>query len=355
MAGLRVLVACDWFLKYAAAQVVALQGAGAEAALLCRDHSFEFGGSTSEREHVLAGVRDSGARVLVLEGRITDLRRFADAARLRREIRAWAPDAVHVHENVDPRLLWICRGRPTVVTVHDPTPHPGAVQRGPVKRFVQRQWLQRSAAVVVHGEELRREFSELALRPPAVVIPHGAALSPAPLPPPATPSVLFFGRLQPYKGLHVLLRAMQHVWASRPDVELAIFGEGPEAAAVPDHPKIRKRIGYIPESDLDDALAAASLVVLHYVQASQSGVGMLALARGIPVVVTETGSLPDLALDPTFVVAPADAGALADALLEHIDHDARTREAVLRFAHARFSWHVVAQRSIGLYRQVTAA
>ena len=355
MARIRVLVACDWFLKYAAAQVAALQETGVEAALLCRDHAYEFGGSTSERERVLAEVASAGARVFVLEGRITDPGRVADVFRLRREIRAWAPDTVHAHENVDPRLLWICRGVPTVVTVHDPTPHPGAVRRGLAKRLVQRRWLCRAAAVVVHGEELRAQFAEVDGGRPAVVIPHGAALAEAPLPPPSRPSVLFFGRLQPYKGLHVLLRAMEQVWRSRPDIELAVFGAGPEAALITDHPLIRKRIGYIPESELDDALAAASVVVLPYVQASQSGVGMLALARGIPVVVTETGSLPDLALDPTFVVAPGDPGALADALLEHIDHGAHTREAVLRFARSRFSWHVVAQRSVGLYREVTAA
>jgi hypothetical protein len=56
---MRVLVVCDWFLKYATSQSAALRRAGMDVFLLCRDHASEFGGSSEERQEVFRGVSDS--------------------------------------------------------------------------------------------------------------------------------------------------------------------------------------------------------------------------------------------------------------------------------------------------------
>jgi glycosyltransferase involved in cell wall biosynthesis len=187
-----------------------------------------------------------------------------------------------------------------------------------------------------------------------VVIPHGLDPLSRPLPVPLQPAVLLFGRLERYKGLDVLLEAMKLVWKIRPDVKLMLVGEGPAAARVPRNPQIDARIGYWPEAEIDELLLETTLVVLPYLMGSQSGVGSLAVSRGLPTLVTNVGSLPDLTIDRSFVVPPADAQALAAAILRYADHSFELREAILRHAREHLSWTTVAEKTLSLYRELAA-
>jgi glycosyltransferase involved in cell wall biosynthesis len=343
----RVLIVCDWFLKHAVRQAEALARAGAEVSILCRSHSLEFGGVGSEREQLLAELK--GIPVLVLDGRVTSISRSGQILQLRRITRRWRPDVVHAQDNADPRLLGIVGGLPRAVTIHDPAPHPGQPAIGRIQAFVRRRWISGSALVLVHGESLVDELPDWISRTNVAVIPLGVAVAEQPLPKPARPSILLFGRLQRYKGVSVLLEAMNLVWRSRPDVLLRIAGEGPEAARVPADERIDFRAGYVPEADVKSLLAETTVAVLPYTQASQSGFGSLALSYGVPAIVTEVGSLRDIAVDDTYLVAPGDPEALARAILAHIEDDDSARSASLEFARSRLSWESLAPRLLDLY------
>ncbi len=102
---MRVALACDWFLKYAAAQAAGLSRAGAEVLLLCRDHAGEFGGDEDERQGALRGARDAGVSVIEAPGRLWDPAAIPVLLRRRREITRWRPQIVHVHDRVDPRAI----------------------------------------------------------------------------------------------------------------------------------------------------------------------------------------------------------------------------------------------------------
>jgi glycosyltransferase involved in cell wall biosynthesis len=93
---------------------------------------------------------------------------------------------------------------------------------------------------------------------------------------------------------------------------------------------------------VDGLLAQASLVVLPYTQASQSGVGLLAVGAGVPVVVSNLGALPELVHDPTLIATAGDPADLAQAVVHHIDHGPEFRAGVLEHARASFSWSHVA-------------
>jgi len=164
--------------------------------------------------------------------------------------------------------------------------------------------------------------------------------------------VLLFGRLEYYKGVRVLLRAMDTVWAARPEARLLVAGRGPELSQIPERPEIETHAGYVAETEVDGLMARASLVVLPYLEASQSGVGAEATARGVPVVVTDVGGLRDLALDATYVVDAGDAAALADALLRHLDDSDEVRARVLARARQEIGWDGVAERAVGIYREL---
>jgi glycosyltransferase involved in cell wall biosynthesis len=271
---------------------------------------------------------------------------------IRRQLHNWQPDVVHAHENHDPRLLGVTRGFRTVFTVHDPVEHLGAREFTRLDTWVAEKWLHRARRIVVHADALADELAPKVGRARIAVIPHGTWPRNVPLTPPAAPTVLFFGRLEQYKGVDVLVEAMPHVWQVRPEVRLVVAGHGPAATLVPDHPQIMLIARYIAESEVEPLLAEASVVALPYTQASQSGVGVLAIAAGVPVVVTDVGGLPDLAYDPRFVAEAGNPRALAATLLRNLDNDAIVRRSVLAHAGSGFSWDHAAELSIRLYRDV---
>jgi len=235
------------------------------------------------------------------------------------------------------------------MTIHDPVPHEGHRLRRR-NLLIERAWRRRADCLVVHSEQLVPALGSVPQR--IAVLPHGADILATPLPRPRTPSVLLFGRLEPYKGVRVLSDAMQDVWEKRPDVRLLVCGEGPAKNDLPDDPRVEARLAYIPESDVDPLFARATLVVLPYTDASQSGVGTMAVGRGIPTIVSRLGGLPDLALDDSFVVPPNDAPALAQAIIRHVGHDDETRRRVLQLADERLGWDAVGLAAADLYRDL---
>ena len=347
--GLRIMIACDFFLKYGSEQALALKRIGHDVGILLRSHSSEFGGSDAEREEILTRLTQSGVRLFVVPGRVRSLSAGPALMKIRRGLRGWSPQIVHVHENHDPRLVILTRGFRTVLTVHDPVQHPGYRPLTRTEALAFNSWFRKAERLTVHSAALADELAQVMRGAQAAVIPHGVTPRLEPFPPPQFPAVLLFGRLEQYKGVEVLIEAMQHVWRQRPETTLTVAGAGPAARLVPDDPRITLRDEYVPEARVDNLLAGASLLVLPYTQASQSGVGVLAIAAGVPVVVSNLGALPDLTVSSSYVVEAGNARALAGAIVQHLDDGMRTRREVLRHAQANFSWDHVARLSTELY------
>jgi glycosyltransferase involved in cell wall biosynthesis len=348
----RVLIVCDFLFKYGSQQARSLVDAGHDVGMLCRSHALEFGGSTAERDAVLAELRRDGIRLFVVPGRVRSMSAVPALLEARRAVRRFDPQVVHAHENHDPRLLALTTGYPMVLTVHDPLGHPGAPALSRSENWAFRHWFRRADRFIVHGQALVAELAPIAGPTPIVVIPHGTTPRAEPREPPTSASVLLFGRLEQYKGVEVLAAAMPLVWERRPEVRFVVAGAGEAARLVPADPRVSLRARYIAEDEVGTLLAEATLVALPYTQASQSGVGLLAIADGVPVVVSDLGALPELAYDRSFVAAPGDPVALAEAIVGHLDDGADVRTAVLRHAHAHFSWERSAELTTALYRDL---
>jgi glycosyltransferase involved in cell wall biosynthesis len=340
-------------LKYGSEQARALARAGHDVAILCRSHALEFGGEAAERDELFESLRREGIGIVVIPGRIRSISAVPKLVRVRRALNRWRPQIVHVHENHDPRLLALTTGYRTVLTVHDPLGHPGAPELNRWENWAFRHWFRRADRFVVHGEPLVEELAPIVRGAPMVVIPHGVWPRSKPLAPPGSPSVLLFGRLEQYKGVEVLVDAMDHVWEQRPEVKLVVAGAGAAARLVPERPGVSLIPRYISETEVDALLAQASLVALPYTQASQSGVGVLAIAAGVPVVVSDLGALPQLAYKPSFVFEAGNPRALAQTIVRHLDHGPQVRSAVLQHAQSHFSWDHAAQLTSELYRGMT--
>ena len=277
---------------------------------------------------------DPGIRVVPLDwprhrsiGNVLLIRRIAG------EVRAAKPDVVHF---LGDGTIWlnllvpIIRHVPRVVTVHDVYFHPGDTQSKRVPRLAMESLRRSASTLIVHGENQRQAAIELLDRDPdhVRVVPHVvlhryrrvADRLKLQRRPSARPTVLFFGRLMTYKGLQQLVDAARLLRNDLPDVHFVIAGTGPDA------PRLRGWIEgdatftllerYVDDDETAQLFLDCDLVILPYIEASQSGVLALAAALGRPVVVTDVGDLGSVVQDNGMglVVPPGDVPALADAV-----------------------------------------
>lgn len=304
-------------------------------------------------------------------GRVLKLARTPlDMLRLGR--RARAADVVHYQwlgmEEVTSRML--PRKRPRVFTAHDVVPRDP--RPGHAAAF--RRIALGMDAVVVHSQNgadrLRSEFGVPAER--VHVIPHGAfehltrPPGERPLPPELAaveqPVILFFGFLNPYKGVDVLLRAFARVsgaelWiAGVPRMDMGELHALADAAPG----TVRFVSRFVADAELPAFFRRADIVVLPYREIDQSGVLNTAMAFGRPLVVSRVGGLPELAdvHDAAVAVPPGDDASLAEALSALIaDRGERERlgAAAARVARDEHSWDAIAARHLALYRELVDA
>lgn len=142
-------------------------------------------------------------------------------------------------------------------------------------------------------------------------------------PPPLTGPVriMALGRLSPEKGFAVLIDALALLRARGVDAVLRIVGEGPMRRALERQiarSDLAERVtltGELTPSEVSGELAAADLFAMPSFSEGLPISIMEAMAVGVPVVSTWIAGIPELAREgeTALTVAPANAGALADA------------------------------------------
>jgi glycosyltransferase involved in cell wall biosynthesis len=254
------------------------------------------------------------------------LRQIRNIRRLISQIHEFGPEVIHyqgAHLWFD-LALPLLRRYPLVFTVHDIRPHPGdrLSQKTPqwIENFARRQ----ADELVVHTQYTRnlllREWPKAAEK--TSVIPH-IQIGEAPSSIRAEEDknlVLFFGRIWEYKGLEYLIRAEPLITTKVPNARFLIAGEGEDFARYrrmmlhPDRFMVHNE--FIPEDRAAAYFRRASVVVLPYIEASQSGVIPLAYSAGKPVVATTVGGLPEMVENGCtgYLVDPRDAAQLAEAV-----------------------------------------
>lgn len=367
---MRVAMVLDWFFFYAASVASALVEE-CDVMMVTRDHGFELGRQEDGQREKMR-ILDDRVSTVFIRGRQSQATSVVSALEARRALARFEPDVVHSQAHADWRLLLAsggARAAANVVTVHDVEPHPGsAVHSTRVHRAVQRALMRRADAFVVHGEFLRdrlREVEQVGSRD-VFVIPHGILAQPAiPKPLPVEDTVLFFGRLEPYKGLDDFVEAVRAARRMVPGLRAVIAGRGSEAArlraSTSGEDAFRWEERFIPDEELPSLFGDAALVVLPYREASQSGVVPLAFASGRPVIATEVGALGEAVRhgETGLLVPPGDPTALARAmagLLGDRQTLARMSEAALaETTEGRLSSAAIGRAHIAMYRTILDA
>ena len=259
--------------------------------------------------------------------------------------------------------------KPYVLTVRGSDLH--VLASDPSRRRAIRETLCRAAAVVAVSRPLGRLAQELGADPSRVHwIPNGVdreefhprsrsearrALGWDP----GRPSVLFVGRLDPIKGVRLLLESVEELRRSgSPEVVCYLAGEGPMRG------EVRRRVverglertvillGSVPPDRLALCYAAADVLCLPSVSEGSPNVVLESLATGTPVVAAEVGDVSELLEGGAggIVVRERTGTGFARAI-QSVLANASNPEATAAIVSTR-GWDRVAAAQIDVYRSV---
>jgi phosphatidylinositol alpha-mannosyltransferase len=262
----------------------------------------------------------------------------ADLAALQANLESWRPDIAHFHTLWEPMMPYqVFRGLdlPCIATFHDTPPGgiTGSVLRAVYKLSSRYLLNQLDGAIAVSPAPLAH------LRPgrgsPApIILPPSIDLSPfldLTKTTAARPRILFVGRLEPRKGIHVLLDAIALLARgavplppSSPALQLVIAGNGDLLPAVLER---RAQLGddwitHVPAPSQDQQLcllAEATIAVSPALYGESFGIVLAeALASGTPIIGADNAGYRTVLTGPgrQLLVPAGDASALAHKLAD---------------------------------------
>jgi glycosyltransferase involved in cell wall biosynthesis len=185
-------------------------------------------------------------------------------------------------------------------------------------------------------------------------------------------TLLFFGRIVPYKGIDLLVDAFLRIAPKAADYRLVIAGDlmkeaeqqwrdvqqRIEQSSVSS--QIVQRIGHIPDGEIEVYFKAADVLALPYTQIFQSGVLFMSYSFGLPVIATDVGSFGEdvIAGVTGCVCRPNDPEDMARAIEEYFSSDLfnfldEQRLRIKRSIQETHSWDIAATKTSDIYAQLS--
>ncbi len=283
-------------------------------------------------------------------------------SRIRRALERERFDVVHVHEPMAPAIaiaVLLLARCPIVATFHS-SGELGWMRLGkPLWGFLADR-IDYRIAVSERARESQRRWlpGEYEVIPNGVLVPEDAPEAGR------EHRVVFAGRQERRKGLHVLLRAWPEIHR-RSGLRLTVAGADPLAVRLllsrlraPDDGI--DVVGFLSQEELTATLLRSKALVAPSI--GQESFGMVltrAFACGLPAVASDIpGYREVLTAESAVAVPPEDTAALADAVCDLVADEPRRAamgEAARALAVERYSWPGIARRLERVYEQVTSA
>jgi len=176
--------------------------------------------------------------------------------------------------------------------------------------------------------------------------------------------ILFFGKIDVYKGLDILLEAFDLL--AFPNVRLVIAGEYRNAVYRTQIHRQLERMSrrmdihlyeqFIPNDEAEVFFKASDVLCLPYRQIYQSGVAFLGSRFGIPLVTTDVGSLREFVGDNFGIVTRSnDAIGIADALGRFFASPGRFSRSGIIDRAQKYRWASVCREFVSLYANESSA
>jgi len=160
--------------------------------------------------------------------------------------------------------------------------------------------------------------------------------------------ILFFGLVRDYKGLDLLIEAVNLTKSAMVDFDVLVAGEfysdEEKYYALMDKLGIRDRFQvyaqFIPDDLVPYFFCAADVVVQPYKDATQSGVTQVAYHFNKPMIVTNVGGLPEMVHHKKVgYVVPPNAPAIAQAIVKfYAENKEKDFSAMAAIEKNKYSW-----------------
>ena len=304
----------------------------------------------------------------------------ASMRRLVDELAAWRPDVIHFQWTPIPIvdrwfLARLRRIAPIICTVHDTSPFNGSPSSR-IQNVGAHDILTKFDAIIVHTDQARIRFENPKQRIKNIrKIPHG--LLPTPRGVIETPhcveasgtpilDILLFGKVKPYKGVDVLIRALSLLSSAdrakcrarvvgKPYMDTRILKD--LAASLGVSNVVQFDFRHVEDHEVPGLFNSASVVVLPYREIDASGVLSTAVAMGRPVIATNIGGFAELLSNDSdaILVSPNDAHGLSLAL-HRVIQDAALRDhlaaGIRKLRDATPNWVDIGHSTHRLYEQL---
>jgi starch synthase len=288
--------------------------------------------------------------------------------RIIRQINSFKPDVVHfqVSNVLLCALLPLLKKYPLIGTFHDVRPHIGEENLlHEFMFFCSRKYLDQ---IIVHGKAPKEIIMGEQNTPlekvnaitigehevaPFIKYTRGDLKDKRNL-------ILFFGRIRNYKGLEYLIKAEPLITKQIPNAIIVIAGDGQSLKKYRNIMVNKENFiiyNYrIPYKDGAKLFQECSIVVLPYIEASQSGVIPTAYSFKKPVVVTNVGAIPEIVDEGKtgFIVPPKNPEALAEAIIKLLKNDdlrKRMGENAYKKLKTDLSWDKITEKTIEVYKK----
>jgi phosphatidylinositol alpha-mannosyltransferase len=279
-------------------------------------------------------------------------------------------DVVHVHEPLTPLVPWLVllgARAPLVGTFH-------VHREGGHRLYAATSWalqpLARRLRARIAVSDAARRTVEPHFPGRYEIVPNGIDVRRFQIarPRPAIMTadrrwVLCVGRLEPRKGVDVLIYAMSRVQKRAPEAALLLVGDGSERQRLEGLARAigisATFVGALPDDDMVACLQATDIVCSPALGGESFGIVLLeAMASGKPIVASRIEGYAELigTADCARLVPPGEDGALATELLDLITNEVlRHRLGACGAEDVRqYDWDAIAKQLGDIYRRVRA-
>lgn len=219
--------------------------------------------------------------------------------------------------------------KPIIVVNHDPIPHSDTSR---LEANLYKRDCKKAKAVIVHSQKfvnyvrekynkntfympLCRHDSYKEIKEKKIIYKYNNKKQ----------NFIFFGRISPYKGLNFLCEAYKKIENEFDNCHLIVAGNGDFSPYVKMYNELKSVSilnQWIADDEVESLFDCNSLTcVLPYVDATQSGVVLVAMDYGVPIIATNTGGLSEQIEDGItgLLVTPSDSDALYLAMKKIIE------------------------------------
>lgn len=276
------------------------------------------------------------------------------------------PDIIHISGS----YMWVIglyfflkvKKYPAIVTLHDINAHYG--EDTFINKLTNYFYIKIAGHFFVHGKKLKQDLLKKKIDENKIsIIPHGdySFFTRYSKSIDDDGSILFFGRIKDYKGLDYLLKAIPLIKEEINDLNVIIAGRGnldKYNNLIKDQSNIEIINKYIEDDLVAEIFQRASIVVMPYIEGSQSGIIPIAYSFKKPVVVTDVGSIPEVVDDGItgFIVPPKDSKALAKAIICILNNNS-LREQMGKNSYKKMteelSWDNISRKTIEIYKKIS--